>query len=143
MLNSNDIIMLYCLLQLRELRNLQQQVSKLPVANKCVSCQLRWILQWPLWSDQTGHSKICRSPKKFLAKMARLFWPVKYNSVRIFAGKFSQTIMTAVNSRSFCGGQNGLTMLAKIFFGKVWIFVATMVNGSSLLMYTEPVSKYE
>ena len=118
MLNSNDIIMLYCLLQLRELRNLQQQVSKLPVANKCVSCQLRWILQWPLWSDQTGHSKICRSPKKFLAKMARLFWPVKYNSVRIFAGKFSQTIMTVVNSRSFCGGQNGLTMLAKIFFWK-------------------------
>ena len=40
----------------------------------------------------------------------------KKNSVRIFAGKFSQTIMTVVKSQSFCGGQNGLTILAKIIF---------------------------
>ena len=48
--------------------------------------------------------------------MVRLFWHVKKNSVRIFAGKFSQTIMTIEKSQSFCGGQNGLTILAKIFF---------------------------
>ena len=41
---------------------------------------------------------------------------MKKNSVHIFAGKFSQTIMTVVKSQSFCGGQNGLTILAKIIF---------------------------
>ena len=74
---------------------------------------------------------------------------MKKNSVHIFAGKFSQTIMTVVKSQSFCGGQNGLTILAKIIFKSLenifdhlvrpfwpiffWesfeFFVATMVNG--------------
>ena len=82
--------------------------------------QLRWILQWPLWSDQTGHHKICRSPKKFLAKMVWLFWHVKKNSVWVFADKFSQTITTVVKYQIFfSGGQNGLTVLAKIICNSV------------------------
>ena len=55
--------------------------------------------------------------------------------------------MTVVKSQSFCGGQNGLTILAKIIFKTVenifdhlvrpfWpiFFVATMVNGRQLLI---------
>ena len=117
----------------------------------------RWFLQWPFWSDQTDHRKICRSPKKFLAEMVWLFWHVKKNSVRFFAGKFSQTIMTVVKSQSFCGGQNGLTILAKIIFKSLenifdhlvrpfwpiffWesfeFFVATMVNGLMCFLQLE------
>ena len=79
---------------------------------------------------------------------------MKKNSVRVFAGKFSQTIMTRVKSQSFCGGQNGLTILAKIIFKSLenifdhlvrpfWpiflgesfeFFVATMANGRCGLM---------
>ena len=63
--------------------------------------------------------------------------------------------MTIVKSQSFCGGQNGLTILAKTFFKSLknifdhlvrpfspilfWVsfefFVATIVNGRQLLLH--------
>ena len=112
-------------------------------------------------SGHFGQTKRTKHATVKFADLPKSFWPKgsdcsdmwKKIQSKFFASKFSQTIMTVVKSQSFCGGQNGLTILAKIIFKSLenifdhlvrpfwpiffWesfeFFVATMVNGSQLL----------